>query len=104
MGYGPGTNTSDAQIVQSGLMSPKVPRINGAAKSGKTLTGITQQWTAGAKVSYQCLLDGKVVKKANNKTFKLTSSHKGHKISLKVTQTFPGYLEASKLSNSIKVG
>jgi hypothetical protein len=103
-GYTQSSSISTPQVVQDGIMSSKVPRISGAAKSGQTLTAVTQPWTSGAKVIYQWLLDGKVVKKANNKTFRLTSSHKGSKISLKVTQTCPGYLEASKLSNSIKVG
>ena len=96
--------TSPSNLVTRGLMSVKVPGISGTVKVGKTLTAITKPWVTAAKISYQWLLDAKPIKGASGKTLKVLASQKGRKISLKVTQTLPGYSSATATTVAYKVG
>ena len=81
------------------------PQVTGAKKVGSTLKAKAASWVpAGAKVKYQWLVNGKVVKKATKAKLKLLAKFAGKKISVKVTATSPGSLPVSVVTKAGKVG
>ena len=104
-GYLTIVKTSNNSTIGSGSMSSTpTPNISGTFKVGSTLKVTTSAWALGASISFQWLLDGKVIKGATKSTYKLLTAQKGHKISVKVTQSAPGYSTASATSLATKVG
>ncbi len=96
--------TSAAITMLPGIMGAGTPSITGTPRVGATLTARTSAWATGAVISYQWLLDGKAIKGATARTYKLLSSQKGKRISLTITQKATGYSTATKTSAAIKVG
>ncbi len=96
--------TSAAITMLPGIMGAGTPSITGTPRVGATLTASTSSWVKGAVISYQWLLDGKAIRGATARTYKLLSTQKGKRISLTITQTAPGYVTATKTSAAIKVG
>lgn len=83
--------------------SPKVltagtPTVTGAAVVGSTLTARPGRWTSGAKLSYQWLSDGKIIKNATKSTYKVPSGQVGKRISVRVSGAATGYASAQKTS------
>ncbi|MDF1488877.1 hypothetical protein [Tessaracoccus caeni] len=102
---GPGTSWKvDAKLVASKkLTATPTPKISGTAQVGKTLTVKPDTWKpSGVKLSYQWLRDGKAIKGATKSTYKLTSSDKGKKISVKVKGSKSGYSSVTKTSSKTK--
>ena len=95
--------TSIAQKVLNGTLQVKPIRVSGSVKVGVTLNGTSAPFAVGAKISYQWLLDGKAISGATKATYKLLATQKGHKISLKVTQTCLGFNQATATSSQTKV-
>jgi hypothetical protein len=85
-------------------MATSTPSFTGTAKVGSVLTAKVTSWAPGAVLKYQWLLDGKAIRGATARTYKLLSTQKGKRISLTITQTAPGYVTATKTSAAIKVG
>jgi uncharacterized protein YjbI with pentapeptide repeats len=94
---------SVASKVLTGTMNVTTPKISGTAKSGSTLKVTTSAWVEGSKITYQWLSNGAVIKGATSSSFKLTTTYKGKKISVKVTQAATGYTTAVKASASVTV-
>lgn len=103
-GYESATMTSDPIVVTQGTMATSTPSFTGTAKVGSVLTAKVTSWAPGAVLKYQWLLDGKAIRGATARTYKLLSTQKGKRISLTITQTAPGYVTATKTSAAIKVG
>jgi len=59
---------------------------------------------AGAKFTYVWLLDGKAIKGAKAAKLTIAKTAKGHKLSVSVTATAPGFLPLTKVSKVVKVG
>ena len=76
--------------------------IKGTPKVGKKLTAVPGK-ASGAKISYQWLSNGKVVKNATSAKMKLTKSLKGKKVSVKATYTKSGYTKVTQTSKSVKI-
>jgi hypothetical protein len=74
------------------------PTITGTAKVGKKLTAKVKAWSPKAAFSYQWFADGKVIKGATKKSFKVTKSVVGKAISVVVTGRANGYNTVSKVS------
>jgi len=89
--------------IAAGTMSVKTPKITGVIAKGKTVTATAVAWVTGAKISYSWLLDGKPIKGATKKTYKVLPSQVGKKLSVLVKQTATGYTAASKASLAVKV-
>jgi uncharacterized protein YjbI with pentapeptide repeats len=89
--------------VEAGLMATSTPKIAGTAKSGSTLKVTSAAWVKGAKITYQWLSNGAVIKSATSSSLKISSTLKGKKISVKVTQSATGYTTATKTSNTLTV-
>ncbi|GAA2248957.1 hypothetical protein GCM10010401_23500 [Rarobacter faecitabidus] len=82
----------------------KTPKIAGTKKVRKKLTAKPGKWSpAKLKYSYQWYRNGKKIKKAKKKSYKLTSKDRGKKITVKVTAKKAGYFTVSKKSKPVKV-
>ena len=80
------------------------PKVAGAKKVGSTLKAKAAAWVPDdAKVKYQWLVNGKVIKKATKAKLKLLEKFAGKKISVKVTATSPGSLPVSVTTKVGKV-
>lgn len=103
-GYVSATQTSVATgAVAKGTFSAIAVSILGTVKSTKTVSVKVVGALAGATLKYQWLLDGKVISKATTTKLKLTAKQKGHKLTVRVTQTKAGYTDAVKVSTFKKV-
>ncbi len=70
----------------------KAGQVKGKMLVGKTLKGKAPTTTPGAaKVTYQWLRNGKKIKKATSKKYKLTNKDKGKKIKVAMTMTHAQY-------------
>jgi hypothetical protein len=86
--------------VALGTLAARVPSVTGKAKVGKVLTAKAAGWTAGTRLTYQWLANGKAVKGAKAVRLKLKAAQAGKKITVKVTGTQAGYRTASKTSKA----
>lgn len=90
---------SPASAAPRKLTASPTPTISGTAKIGKTLTAKAGKWKPSpVKLSYQWLRNGKKIKGATKRTYKLVTADKGKKISVKVTGKRNGYQTVSRTS------
>jgi uncharacterized protein YjbI with pentapeptide repeats len=92
--------SSNSSRITLGSMAGVNPTLKGQFKVGKLISGATTNWVPGSLISYQWLLNGKLIKGANKSSFKAPSNYRGKKISLRVTQTLTGYTPLSRSSAS----
>ncbi|MCS5728133.1 hypothetical protein N1031_00010 [Herbiconiux moechotypicola] len=98
-GYTTVTRTSaQTTIVAKGTQSAAAPTIAGTPKVGTVLTVKTGGWRAGTTLRYQWIASGKAITGATKSTFTPTRAQIGHKISVTVTGSLPGYSDLSKTS------
>jgi hypothetical protein len=68
------------------------PRLSGIARVGSKMTADPGKWSvSGVKYSYQWLSNGKAIKGATKKSYTVTPSQVGKKLSVRVTATKAGY-------------
>jgi uncharacterized protein YjbI with pentapeptide repeats len=84
-----------AEITISTKPSVKLSSI----KLGRQLSAYAGRWQAGVTLRYEWLRDGNVIAYENKNTYLLTSSDKGHFISIRVTGSKPGYYDLSQTSD-----
>jgi len=104
LGYTSVVAYSAARVAAGLTMRVVAPKISGIVKVGQSLKVSSAQWASGSAATYEWLLDGKTIKGATKSSYKLLATQKGHKISVKVTQTATGYVAASATSLATKVG
>ena len=97
-GYGTIAMTSAAKTVYYEFSKAPTPTISGTLKSGHTLTAKAGTWSPTPTKTYQWYRSGKAIAGATKSTYKLTSSDKGKKITVKVTGKRTGYLTVTKTS------
>ncbi|MDQ1136955.1 hypothetical protein QE410_001754 [Microbacterium sp. SORGH_AS 1204] len=99
-GYSPARKTSaPTAVVVKGTLSGATPTITGTTKVGYTLTARAGTWApAPVALSYQWSRNGVAISGATSSTYKLTSSDKGKRITVKVTGTKTGYTTLAKTS------
>lgn len=103
-GYKAFTKSSAGRVVTSGgAMTIKSPKLSGTARVGTKLTPNVGEFVAGAKVSYQWLLNGKAIKGATGKTYTPKASQLGKKISLKVTAKHSRLKTVTKTTSALKI-
>ncbi|WP_183407770.1 fibronectin type III domain-containing protein [Nocardioides marmoriginsengisoli] len=92
--------SSPTAVVGYGILANRrAPTITGTAKVGKTLTANPGTWsTSGVTIKYQWLRDGRTIRGATRKTYRLTKAAKTHRFSVRVTATKAGYKAATKTS------
>ena len=68
------------------------PKVVGKAQVGKRLTARPGVWApSGVKLGYRWLRNGKAIKKATKRTYKLAKADQGKRISVRVTGSKSGY-------------
>ncbi|MFT4110999.1 peptidoglycan-binding protein [Propionicimonas sp.] len=99
-GYKTVTKTSsDTDAVAKGTLSGKTPKISGSRSVGHKLTAIRGTWgPTGLKIGYQWYRGSKPISGATGKTYKLTKSDKGKRLTVVVTGTLDGYTTLAKRS------
>lgn len=93
--------SSNTKAVAAGKLATKKPVISGTAQVGKKLT--PGKWTAGTKFSYQWNANGKKIKGATTKTYKLKKADRKKIITVKITGKRYGYATASQTSKATKI-
>lgn len=77
--------------------------VKGQTVVGKKLKAKVAGWSpAGVTFSYQWLRNGKVIKNATAKKYKLTNKDKGKKLRVRVTASKAGYTSATAVSKKTK--
>jgi hypothetical protein len=95
-GYNSVTANSVSKTVIAGTISPTAtPTITGTAKVGKTLSSNAGTWQSGVTLTRQWLRNGSPISRATGTTYKLKSTDKSKRISVKVTATMTGYNPAA---------
>lgn len=85
--------------VAEASLKPRKPRIAGKAKVGKRLKARPGKWRPRpVALKYQWLRNGKVVKKATKKTYRLTRKDRGKRIRVRVTGSKAGYTTVTRTS------
>jgi hypothetical protein len=94
------TATSAAVTIAPGLITnPSPPTVRGVPRTGHTLTAATGVWTpTTVTYRYQWLRDGRTIVGAHGRTYKLNPAAKGHRFSVRITATKPGYVKLAKTS------
>ncbi|MDT0183064.1 carboxypeptidase regulatory-like domain-containing protein [Microbacterium sp. ARD31] len=87
------TSSATSQILRAGT-----PTIGGTTQVTKTVTASRGTWTTGTSFSYQWYVNGSAISGATGSTLKLTTSHVGKRITVKVTGRLSGYATISKTS------
>ncbi len=96
---------SPAVKVARGTLKSASPAIKGKAKVGKRLVVKRGSWTAGTKVTYRWYVNGKAVRGATKSAFRLTTKHRGKRVTVRVTGKKPGYatvIRTSKKTAKVK--
>ena len=92
-------NATVTHVAPAVIKNIAPPKITGAKKVGKKITAASGEWTvSGLKYKYQWLRNGKAIRGATGKTYKIVRANKGHKLSVRVTATKSGYASASSVS------
>ena len=99
-GYGTVPMTSAAKTIYYEFSKAPTPTISGTLKSGHTIAVKVGTWSPTPTKTYQWYRNGKAIPGATKSTYKLTSSDKGKKITVKVTAKRTGYLTVTKTSAS----
>lgn len=79
------------------------PTISNASV-GKTATVSTKVVSSKAKFTYQWLRNGKVIKGATKKGYKVKKADLGKKLSVRVKASLSGFASSSSKTSSVKVG
>lgn len=94
------SKTSPSKVAQAANLTGSVPTISGNVKVGSTVKVSTGKWTAGSKLTYQWLRDGKAIGKATGTSYKVTTADAGRKLTVRVTGSATGYKTLVKTSGS----
>jgi hypothetical protein len=105
-GYATTTYTSPGVVVagySSFSFSGAPATISGTAKSGYTLTANSGLQTSGVTVTYQWYRNGVAVSGRTARTYALTSTDKGAKITVRIYFDKQGYQATSSLSPAVTI-
>ena len=103
-GYTQVSKTSAPVKVYLALTATPKPKITGTAKVGKTLSVKAGTWKPGkVTLKYRWYRNGVAIKGADEKKYRLTTSDKGKKITIKVTGSKKGYLAESETRSIAKI-
>gem|GEM_PF-1346057 len=98
-GYTTTSRTSSAKTISAIFKTAPTPKISGTTTVGQTLTAVPGTWSpTPTKLSYRWYRSGSAISGATAKTYKLTTSDTGKKITVAVTATRTGYATTRKTS------
>ncbi|CAM3697289.1 hypothetical protein [Nocardioides zeicaulis] len=96
-----GVSPASAPVVRGSFATPPAVAISGTAQVGQVLTATTGPTTpAAATYRFAWFADDAPVAAADGATLLLTPALRGHRISVVVTATRPGYVDAATRSAS----
>ncbi|CAN5148441.1 hypothetical protein BH11ACT2_BH11ACT2_21620 [soil metagenome] len=91
-------------IVTSIAIDSNKPKIDGDPKVGATLHARVGVWDpAPVSMSYRWFNDGKPIKGATSKTYKVKASDKGDKLTFRAVGTKKGYPTVTRYSDAVKI-
>ncbi|WP_156162192.1 hypothetical protein [Demequina iriomotensis] len=90
-GFASTSTTSSTRGVTATFSSSAKAKVTGSSIEGFTRTAATSGFPSGTAFRYQWLRDGKAITGATKKTFTLRHKDMGHKVTVKVTASKPGY-------------
>ncbi len=94
--------TPDTAAVR-GVITARTPKIVGKAAVKKKLKAKVVGWKpAGLSLRYRWLANGKTIKKAKARTYRVRGADRGKKLQVRVTATKAGYLSTTKTSSKTK--
>lgn len=97
-------SSSRTSLIKRGTLAAAKPTISGLATPGSKLTVTSTGWTPEtAKLSYRWYRDGKAIKGATSKTYKVKKSDARHKLTVRVTGKHTGYTTRTVKSSAVKV-
>ena len=103
-GYKDITKTSKTKKITTGTITPSSKlKISGNAQYGKTISA-SVKLPSGTKSTYQWYKNGKKIKGATKKSYKLGAKDIGAKYQVRMTVTKPGFKKLNLSSNTVKVG
>lgn len=89
---------------KAALRNTKKPSVSGSRKAGKKLTAKVGSWTPKASsYSYRWYRNGKAISGATKRTYKVSKSARGKKITVRVYAKRSGYPTGSALSRAVKI-
>ena len=85
----------------AGSLTASTPRVSGSPRVGGTLGAVTGAWApAPVHLTYQWLRSGEPVAGARGATYRLVPADRGHRMSVEVTGTKPGYAPVVRTSST----
>lgn len=102
-GYQTKSLSSASRKVTKAVLRAPTPKIAGTKAPGRTLTAKAGSWTKGTKLKYRWYVNGKAVKGATKKRFKLTAKHGGKKVQVRVTGSKKLYGTAKRASAKVSI-
>lgn len=103
-GYKDVTKTSKTKKITTGTITPSSKlKISGNAQYGKTISA-SVKLPSGTKSTYQWYKNGKKIKGATKKSYKLGAKDIGAKYQVRMTVTKAGFKKLDLSSNTVKVG
>ncbi|WP_162599754.1 M12 family metallo-peptidase [Nocardioides solisilvae] len=103
--YYPSVGAASAPaVVAEGVFDRSRPRIKGKARPGSTLKVRLKGWNPKpSKARYQWFRNGKAIKKARKKTYRVTGRDRGKKLHVVVRAKRSGYESTRAKSKKVKV-
>ncbi|MBB6626536.1 hypothetical protein H5V45_04280 [Nocardioides sp. KIGAM211] len=94
-----GSTTVDVGTGPPRIRSTGAPRITGVMKVGRTLRATVGVWSVSdVDVTFRWLRDGKVIRGADARSYRLTPASRGKRITVRVTARKTGYTRGSARS------
>lgn len=97
-GYSARAVTSAPVTIRPGRLATVRPTIRGKARVGKVLVVRPGSWGSGVRLRQQWYRNGKAIRGATAKKYRLTRKDRGKRLSVRVTATKAGYATASRTS------
>ena len=94
--------SSSIKVVLGSLTIVPKPILAGRSKVGRTLSIKKNLWGQGVTLKYQWLRDGVKIAKANKPKYKLSKKDLGHKISVRIVSSQPGYFGVTRITKPTK--
>jgi hypothetical protein len=85
------------------LASTRRPTISGSAKYGRRLTGHAGAFSRRADLDYRWLRDGRPIRGAAGRHYRVRSADVGHRIALRVRASRPGFATVTAVSRERRV-
>jgi hypothetical protein len=103
-GYDAATGTSAATVaVAKATLTTATPKVSGKGKVGAVLRVAPGAWTGGTTLTFQWLRNGKTIKGADGASYRIVAADAGKRISVRVSGTLAGHVDASRTSAATKV-